>query len=335
MGRIVFQRAALNGTLSEIVGYKAGLALTQEQLASHADEEYQDLILGDLDDTITLRSEEAEELVAQLLYGVGYTPVRRRVFHPTIEVFHLVKGRPGGHAAYQAFQQILLDELTAQEGSTDPVDLTPVVERCVDELGAIGAEIVSKYLDLFQLSVHQTSWNRIRRVTWNDVAELDDLFKSESLTTPHGSYLDQRFIDYLSRNFDDVDQMNWRKFEGLTCEFFEKAGYRVEIAEGRNDGGIDARIWLESAGAGDPPAILVQCKRQKEKVGKTVVKALWADVVEERATSGLVVTTSALYPGAAKVCAARAYPIEAADRRTIQQWIEALRTPFTGVFLGE
>jgi restriction system protein len=335
MGRIVFQRSALNGTLSELVGYKAGLALTQEQLAAHTDEAYHDLLLGDLEQTIAIRAEEAEELVAQLLYGVGYTPVRERVFLPTIEVYHLIKHRPGGPEAYEAFQTILLSEFRAQEASSAPFDIAPVLERCLDEAGALGAEIVLKFMDLMQINIDQSPWNRIRRIAWTDVTELDDLFKSESLSTPHGAYIDQRFVDYLSHNFTDVDRMNWRKFEGLTCEFFERAGYKVEISEGRNDGGVDARIWHESALPGTPPAILVQCKRQKEKVGKVVVKALWADVVAEGADSGLIVTTSALAPGASEVCSARAYPVASADRKTIRQWIEQLRTPHTGVFLGE
>ena len=59
---------------------------------------------------------------------------------------------------------------------------------------------------------------------------------------------------------------------------------------------------------GIPPrrqAFWCQCKRQKEKVGKVVVKALWADVQHEKASPGLIVTTSRLSPGAKEVCAAR------------------------------
>lgn len=95
MGRIVFLRSELTGTLSELVGYKAGLALNEEQLAGHVDEHYSDLVVGDADEVITIRSEEAEELVAQLLYSVGHTPIRRRVFFPGIEVFHKFKKRKG------------------------------------------------------------------------------------------------------------------------------------------------------------------------------------------------------------------------------------------------
>jgi restriction system protein len=161
------------------------------------------------------------------------------------------------------------------------------------------------------------------------------LFTSESLQTLHGTYFDQRFVDYLSRDFGSIDKINWRKFEGLTCEFFNKLGFHVEIGKGRDDDNVDARIWRVAQDAMWPPLILVQCKREKQEVGKVVVKALYADMTEENAESGLIVTTSALSPGARKVCKARSYPINEANRETLKIWVEIMRTPYTGVFLGE
>jgi restriction system protein len=82
----------------------------------------------------------------------------------------------------------------------------------------------------------------------------------------------------------------------------------------RDDGNIDVRVWPRDADRARPPTILIQCKRQKQKVGKVVIKALYADILDENASSGLIVTTSALSPGAVKVCSARSYPIEQARR---------------------
>jgi restriction system protein len=61
------------------------------------------------------------------------------------------------------------------------------------------------------------------------------------------------------------------------------------------------------------------------------VKALYADVLHEKAASGLLVTTSSLSPGARKVCEARSYPVKEADRKTIQRWLEEMRKPGAGV----
>ena len=72
--------------------------------------------------------------------------------------------------------------------------------------------------------------------------------------------------------------------------------------------------------------ILVQCKRQKAKIDKVVLKSVFADVLEERADTGLIVTTSTLSPGAETTRTARNYPVEAADRSTIRKWIGKLRS---------
>jgi hypothetical protein len=61
---------------------------------------------------------------------------------------------------------------------------------------------------------------------------------------------------------------------------------------------------------GLPSAVLVQCKRERRKISKTVVKALWADIEAEGADSGLVVTTSALSPGARTLGTGRGYAID-------------------------
>ncbi len=334
MGRIIFPRAELNGTLSDIVGYKAGLALNEQQLADSADEEYAGLILGDPEEIVTIRSEEAEDLVAQLLHGVGYTQVRRRIAYPGIEVMHRIKDVPGGRDVFVQFHEILNSEFDRWPDDGTPFDYTPVLLRAKAELGEMGAAIALMYLEALELSIQQNPWSQIRRIEWADAAQLNELFASESLTPTHGSYIDQRFIDYLAANFDRIDDMNWRKFEGLACEYFERSGYRVQIAEGRNDGGIDARVWRPDSPEGEPPLIVIQCKRQRKKIDKVILKALWTDVLHEGAGSGLIVTTSSLSPGAKEVATARSYNVEAADRAKVAQWIEELRTPYTGVFLG-
>lgn len=178
---------------------------------------------------------------------------------------------------------------------------------------------------------HVNPWSNFRRQSWRDTTELKGLFASESLQTMYGHFLDQRFIDYLHRNFEAIDRINWRKFEGLAAEFFKREGYHVQIGPGRDDGNIDLRLWPDAEAATGPPTALVQCKREK----KMVVKALWADMEDEGARSGIIVTTTSLSPGAEKVCTARAYPIQQANRHTIWEWICQMRTPSRGVFLAE
>lgn len=131
-------------------------------------------------------------------------------------------------------------------------------------------------------------------------------------------------------NLDQLDQVHWRKFEGLTAEFFQREGYDVQLGPGRGDGGIDLRIWSDGKSREQAPTILVQCKRQKSVVERVVMKALYADVQHEKADSGLIVTTSRLSPGAHQDRIARGYPIDAAERQTVREWIAKLREPGAG-----
>jgi restriction system protein len=331
MGSAIFRKIELAATLSEAVGYKSGLALNAEEIADHLGEAA-DFVQGEPDDRVIVRGEELEEMVAALLFSVGNTPVPH-VVSPVIQFTLPFRGNPSKLAKALRVVEIFTSVVSADRGD-GPIDATPVGALCLKELGPDGLALLIEFSRLVELKVHQTPFGPFRRIEWRDTAELRDLFESEKLAPQHGKYLDQRFIDYLAQNFASIDDMNWRKFEGLACEYFEREGYYVEIAEGRNDGGIDARVWKTEPSKEEPPSILVQCKRQKDKVEKVVVKALWADVMEESAESGLVVTSSSLSPGAEKVCIARGYPVSQANRETLKQWVAAMRTPFAGVFLG-
>ena len=88
--------------------------------------------------------------------------------------------------------------------------------------------------------------------------------------------------------------------------------------------------WPGDEDPAGPPAIIIQCKRQRSLVSKIIVKSLYADVLDSGAASGLIVTTSRLAPGAKAVCRARGYPIGEADRGTVRRWVSEMRKPGLG-----
>ena len=186
------------------------------------------------------------------------------------------------------------------------------------------------------LSRDDSFWTilRNRRIEWADIRELAELFESAGIRTACGKFFDQRFINYLFANPEALANMHWRKFEALAAEFFHREGFKVELGPGTNDGGVDIRVWNGAAGEHGSPTMLIQCKREREKVGKIVVKALYADVVAERAERGMVVTASTFSPGARAICSARSYPIEEANRGTIVTWLAEMRIPGNGVIMG-
>ena len=337
MGAVWGTRNYFVTTLSETVGYKSGVALTREEMVDHLEDEH-DWVLGDDDAQLRLRAEEYEDAVRLLLYRVGAIS-KRNVISPGISLFHRYRNDPKKLETYHAVMEIYVREFRlaverAQKGDK-LVDLTPFLFESDKKLGPDGLRMAMEITEETVILFQQSPWNGFREIDWSDQVRLKELFESEKLTPSHGKFIDQRFIAYLHRNFDSIDKINWRKFEGLTAEFFTLAGLQVDVGPGRNDGGIDVRVWPKEGDTSSPPGLLVQCKRQKEKVGKVVVKALWADVQHEKASSGLIVTTSRLSPGAKEVCVARAYPVGAAERDTLARWIKAMHKVKAGIFMGE
>ena len=337
MGAFWIHRIELVATASEIVGHKAGIALDRDDMVRFLGDESD--IVGEDEQLLRIRSEEFEEIVTRLLYSVGNIPSPRIGFF-SVNVFHRHKHDKEELRVYMALMDVLpaflhrgIDE--AKSAGHRSIDPTPFLDAALGDHGHMGTSIALELLEELNLQMHSNPWANYRREEWRDVAQLKALFESESLEATYGTFFDQRFVDYLGQQFGDIDRIHWRQFEGLICEFFERAGFRVEIGPGRDDGNVDARVWAKGGDLQTPPAILVQCKRQKSQVGKVVVKALYADVLHEKANSGLIVTTTGLLPGAKRVCTARSYPISDIDRSALIKWINLMRTPGNGVFMGE
>lgn len=339
MGAIIYRVRDLQAHTSEIVGYKSGLALNEDELKEYAPSHLQEIFATSPEHIVRIRSEAMEELIAGILYRLGTVPYPD-IMPSHIRLYHRVKNDADLFAVYMEimsrFPRFLKTAMdTALKDGTKKIDPKPFVKESEKKHGIVGMGMALDIMIGVNNDQLRSPWSHMRETEWKDVTELKGLFSSEALNTMHGTFFDQRFIDYLARNYPDVGKINWRKFEALVCEFFDKAGWYVEIGPGRNDNGIDARVWPKKDDNTLPPTVLVQCKRQKEKIAKVVVKALYADVIAEDAQSGLIVTTSSLSEGAERVRKARTYPIESVDRRMLKKWIEAMRTPQKGIFLSE
>lgn len=330
MGTIQFRRAGLLACVSETVGYKSGLTLTRQDLISHSGEDDRYLFQGSDDEQVPLRSEEFAELIAGFLYAVGN--IRSpQILHPSIAIHKRFKRNREARELVSPVLDLFRETVVPEPNK--PVDAGPFVSAALEKYGATGFKIAMEDVTAVQLFIHVNPWSTFRQRQWKDATELKALFESESLETQYGRFLDQRYVDYLAQNIDLIGDIKWRKFEGLTAEFFAREGYDVEIGPGRNDGGIDLRLWRDKNDG--PPTILVQCKRQKDKIDMMVVTSFFADVEHHNAKSGLIVTTSSFSNGARQVCVARNYPIQEANRETVEKRIRRMRTPNAGVFMGE
>lgn len=332
---INFSGNAFYSTLIEIVGFKCGIALNQPELRKILIEnEYEAYASYHRADWVRIDSVEIEEIIYDLMKHFGRLAKDFSPF-PTIAMFHKYKRDPERLAIYYSVMKIwdhhvktLLHKRAPEDKS--PLDPTPAMREVFAQHGMLGVDLLMEAIRGINAALLASPWGQLRETEWKSELELRQLFDSEGLNAEYGKFFDQRYIDYLHQNFPNLDRIHWRKFEQFTAEYLDRQGYKVELGPGRGDDGVDVRAWSQDGES--RPQIIVQCKRQKAAVEKVVVKALYADVVHEQATSGLLVTTSRLSLGAEETRTARSYPVSVADRETLQKWFSQLRKPGIGEF---
>jgi hypothetical protein len=328
--------AALTDELSEYVGLKSGLAITSNDvvrlldrnLASEDDSRWyyspHDWLHERPEAWVRLRAEEMESLVVRLMYLVGALPTPLNQIQL---LWHFAREHPE-----------VVNAIPPSPDEDDfPLPVTPFVRfSWYAAAGAEGEHTSSELAALLKDYERRSILDlmvRTERADWDGATPLRDLFEIGELNDgavagdQSPPLIDQRFIDYLNAQPDDLSRMHWRQFEFLVGEFFRRVGYQVHVTPPSGDGGVDIRAIRMDETVG-PELVLIQAKRYREDrhVGIEAVKALWSDVDEASATRGLVATTSALAPGARAYCQARRYRLTAAERPTVESWLRALAT---------
>lgn len=335
MGSIIFAPKSLADSLSETAGYKAGLALSVKELCDNlSGTEFPDIILESEQNVIRIRAEEYDSIFYKLLYRIGYTEEEYNGDFTGAKYFH--KYKDTALAEWQGVTELfikmwpqLLEESLAN--GSKAVDPTAFIRVAHAKYGRLGLDMaMERILTLdkaLKLSPHSTH----RYTEWNSQLSLSKLFEGTKEAPEAGRFIDQRYINYLCSNQEQLGNIHWRKFEELTAEFFDREGFLVELGPGSNDDGVDVRVWKDGQLPTENPHCIIQCKRQLKKVEKVVVKGLFADVSYEGAEFGLIVTTSELSPGARTTISARGYPIKEVDKKGVSAWLPRLRSPGTGI----
>lgn len=320
---------AFRTALSEDSGSRSGLALSESDLLAHLPAQHP--MREGLEQNIMMRvaSDTYADTVGDLLFALGAT---KEPGMPTIGI-RLMRLLDQDRRSIFSLEELMKLEAVARhylhlrnEGQGGQAEILAELKCMADgKQGVFDALVEAMTYELAYSPFYTRDFANVDKVT------LDSLFTSEQLPANEEHYFDQRFINYLGSQPEKLKDIHWRQFEGLTAEWFMRSGYDVALGPGRNDGSIDVRLWNGDAEPGIPPAIIVQCKRQKRKVERVVVKALYADMLAEGVGKGMVVTTSDISPGAASDVKARSYPITTANRAQVHAWIEAMRKPDAGI----
>jgi len=117
--------------------------------------------------------------------------------------------------------------------------------------------------------------------------------------------------------------LTWREFEELVGELLEADGYTVRVGPGRDDGGVDIVASKDLGAAGLFRAVWQAKKlRHGKKVGLSVIRELADTRVEQKASKGVIVTTTFLTRGALARVKRDEYLLGKVDGNDLNRWIE-------------
>jgi ActR/RegA family two-component response regulator len=114
-------------------------------------------------------------------------------------------------------------------------------------------------------------------------------------------------------------------FEQLVAELFEAEGYQIALTPPRADGGKD--IYVSKTDSFAQIKFLVECKRYTppNKVDVKIVRQLYGVVQHERASGGIIVTTSYFTKPATEFAGSVPYQLFLRDFDYLSNWIKKLK----------
>lgn len=134
-----------------------------------------------------------------------------------------------------------------------------------------------------------------------------------------------QLIGRLSANPRLLHELPSRKFEELIAELLSRDGLEVHLTPETRDGGRDVLAFHETPIG--RLLYLVECKRHHpgHPVGIAIVQRLYGVVVQERATAGLVVTTSRFTKEALTFAETVRHQLGLRDYEALKDWMRRQR----------
>ena len=139
--------------------------------------------------------------------------------------------------------------------------------------------------------------------------------------------INEELLRTLDREIHRARDLSPRKFEELVSELLARQGYTVELTPASKDGGKD--IYAAKRDDLGTFLYLVECKKYAldNPVGVEIVRALHGTVQAERATAGILVTTSVFTRGARDFQRHLQHQLSLRDYIELHKWVRhALRS---------
>jgi hypothetical protein len=134
--------------------------------------------------------------------------------------------------------------------------------------------------------------------------------------------VNQELLKFLATHPESIYALDPRHFEELVAEIFRDFGYEVLLTPRSRDGGLDIRaIKKDSVGT---LLYLIECKRYAvtRPVGVEIVRGLYGVATEERASCGIIATTSHFTRDAKEFADKIKYQMSLRDYQDLVGWLK-------------
>jgi restriction system protein len=131
----------------------------------------------------------------------------------------------------------------------------------------------------------------------------------------------RRLIRDVKIKPQELFALDSRQFEELVAEIWRSLGYETELTARTKDGGRDIVAVRKSEAS---IRFLIECKRYNpsNKVGVELVRALYGVKMHEKATKGILATTSTFTRGAKGFFNDHMWELEPRDFNGVVDWVK-------------
>lgn len=161
--------------------------------------------------------------------------------------------------------------------------------------------------------------HELNKYTLTDLSNSITAIGKEIITV--SSFINDRLLKEFHKNPEKMLSMSPREFEEFIAELFNLEGFNVELTPFIKDGGKDI-IAVKNDDLGTH-LYFAECKRydQRNPVGVEYVRSLYGIVEKEKASKGILATTSYFTSGAEEFAKDVKYRIGLKDYEDIKNWI--------------
>lgn len=155
--------------------------------------------------------------------------------------------------------------------------------------------------------------------------------RSEELYVPQSivvatEFINAKLLEELAKNPERMLSLTPRQFEELVAELFHREGFSVELTPEKKDGGRDILAVNHSELASH--LYLAECKRYapNRPVGVEYVRSLYGLIEAEKATRGIIASTSYFTKGAKDFSRDLKWRIGLKNYDDLRDWIKKCTT---------